>query len=92
MKTKAVYLKGLFILILGSEKIETSRNVVYLCRHSWQKLFRLGHNRIYKIGDEYSNKPYLLLITHENSNKVGSRPLAIKKADVFCTFFEFSER
>ena len=49
IETKTVYLKGqLFILNLGSENIETSRNVVSLCRHSWQKLFGSGHNRIDK--------------------------------------------
>ena len=88
IKTKTVYLKGqLFILNLGSENIETSRNVVSLCRHSWQKLFGLGHNRIDKMKDEYSNKPDLLLITHGNSNKVGSRSLAIKKAEMSLALF-----
>ena len=88
IKTKMVYLKGqLFILNLGSENIETSRNVVSLCRHSWQKLFGLGHNKIDKIKDEYSNKPNLLLITHGNSNEVGSRSLAIKKAEMSLALF-----
>ena len=83
-----MYLKGkLFILNLGSENIETSRNIVSLCPHSWQKLYGLGHTRIDNIKDTYIKNPDSLLIIHGNKNGSGSRTLGIEEAKISLSHF-----
>ena len=45
-----------------------SQNIVFLCRHSWQKLYGLGHTRIDNIKNAYIKNPDLLFNIDENKN------------------------
>ena len=77
-KTNELYLKGRFFYLnfgLGNEV--SSRDIISLCRHSFQRLFGIGYQKIDNIKRNYiTNTDY----SHGLKNTLGSRTLAIDDA------------